>query len=110
MRIIVLLAFGGTYLASFDAGFKLGAERIDILRGAAYSKAGGGRADIGAVEAIADALRHIRVFRHTGIRAAGAEQRTQHGMARGKDEFFGPVLHLRVGINHFLKRHGLSFT
>tara|TARA_A100001391_G_scaffold146656_1_gene104110 strand:- start:805 stop:1104 length:300 start_codon:yes stop_codon:yes gene_type:complete len=96
-------AFCRTSLAGRDAGFELAAQDIDILRGATHGQSRGGGADIGAIQAIADALRHVHVFGHAGIGAAGAEQRAQHGVPCGQDQFFGLVLYLRVGSDHFLK-------
>ena len=74
MRVVMALAFGGAGFAGGDAGFELGAQHVDVLRGAAHGEPRGRGADIGAVEAVADALRHVHVLGHAGIGAAGAEQ------------------------------------
>ncbi|WP_232725870.1 hypothetical protein [Qipengyuania seohaensis] len=100
MRIVVLGTFFRTGLTRLDASFHLGAEHIDVLGGASNGQPGRGCADICAIEAVTDALRHRHVLCHAGIGAGGAEKRAEHRMARGKDEFFGLVLDLRMGCDH----------
>ena len=69
MFVLVPLALLGAQVAGGDAGFDLRAHHRDVLAGPADRQARRRRADVGAVEANADALPHVHPLGGAGVGA-----------------------------------------
>lgn len=108
MFMVVPFAFGGAAVARRNAGFEHRADDGDILARAPRRDACGGIADIGAIEAGADALAHVHRFGHAGIRAGRAEQRAEHAVANGGGQFLVQMIHIGVGGDHLVNGHASS--
>ena len=78
MLMIVPLALGGALLAHPRAQLEQLAQHRLVVAGAPQAQPRGRLANVGAVEAQADALRHVRRLGHAGVGAAQAHFRAIH--------------------------------
>lgn len=106
MTMIMAFAFLSAEVANPGASLKHQAQCLDVLAGPADREPAGRRADIGAIAADADALRHIHCLSHAGIGTTRAHLRTEHGMARCRGEQFIEIIaNVGVELEHFMNRH-----
>ena len=90
MLMFVPFAFLGAKLARRCAGLEQHPDHLIVLACPAHRDSTHGFADVGAVEAGADALAHVHLFGRAGVGAGRAQGRAEHGVAsRNRQRLIG---------------------
>lgn len=106
MLVVVLLTLHRTCVADASAKFEHFAENFFVRAGSAKADAAGGVANIGAVHAGANALRHVHLLGRAGIRAAEAHLRAVHQVVNYVAErLVHMAMHVWVQRDHFADGH-----
>jgi hypothetical protein len=109
MFVVVLLAFDGAGIAGAGAKLEHFAKNLFVASGSPEAQARRCLANVGAIQAHANALTHVHFLSRAGIRAAQAHFRTVHGVMNGIAERLVDVtLNVRVQADHLANGHGNS--
>ena len=106
MLVLVLLAFGRAGVAGPRAQLQQLADDLLVVAGPPQSQPARRFADVGAIQAEADALGHVHRLGEAGIGAAGAHLRAVHEVMDGIAERLVDVF-ARVGVqgDHLANGH-----
>lgn len=105
--MFVALAFRSADVADPRTAFEHQSQDFDILPGPPDSKLGGRCADVGAIEAGANALAHVHWLGSAGIGTRRAHESTKHGVARSDRQWLVHIARdIGMSRNHFTNGHG----
>ena len=114
MLVVMAFALGGAAVADPRAKLEYFAKHLLVRPGAPDGELSRSLADIGAVEARADARSHVHLFSRAGVGAAEAHARAIHEVMRGiAERLIDVALHVGVKGDHLANGHadlGSSFA
>ena len=108
MLVVVLFALGRAGIANSGAKFEHLAQHLVVRAGTPQAEVGGRIADVGAIEAGADALAHVHCLGGAGVGTAEAHLRAVHRMVDGIAERLVDVAgHVGVKRDHLADGHDM---